>query len=350
MCAISSLALSVLQRIQIRDYRSIRSIDLSPGPLCVLVGGPATGKSTVLTAIATGLAGKTPGVELETRDDDRPSWTFFRAAERAVHPAEARSPGHAALGLVREVEHRRRRGERGSVLLIEEPELFLRPQAQRFLYRSLHALAHEGNQIVYSTHAPAFLNVARLEELVFVRHDRQRGTHLHQPGALPWKDDAFELVNEFDAERAELLLARGAMLVEGRTEKLVFPFVFRALGHDVDQEWISIVECGGKSRIPLFAKICELCEIPFVAVHDKDSRPGGRPPIPAERLLNERVRAAAGEDRVVVLQPDFEGAAGLRGHRHKPEHAWEHFLRLGADRMPRPLVRAAQALLAQLGE
>ena len=42
-------------------------------------------------------------------------------------------------------------------------------------------------------------------------------------------------MSEFDAERAELFLARGALLVEGRTEKLAFPFVFRALGHDVDE-------------------------------------------------------------------------------------------------------------------
>jgi hypothetical protein len=43
------------------------------------------------------------------------------------------------------------------------------------------------------------------------------------------------------------------VLVEGLTEKLVLPFVFSALGYDVDREAISIVECGGKPNIPLFA-------------------------------------------------------------------------------------------------
>jgi predicted ATP-dependent endonuclease of OLD family len=46
------------------------------------------------------------------------------------------------------------------------------------------------------------------------------------------------------------------VLVEGLTEKLVLPFVFSALGYDVDREAISIVECGGKPNIPLFARIC----------------------------------------------------------------------------------------------
>jgi len=44
------------------------------------------------------------------------------------------------------------------VVLIEEPELFLRPQAQRYFYRLLRAFAERGNQVLYSTHEPAFLN------------------------------------------------------------------------------------------------------------------------------------------------------------------------------------------------
>jgi predicted ATP-dependent endonuclease of OLD family len=341
--------LSLIRRIHVEGYRSIHELELEPAALCALVGEASTGKSVLLEAIAAHLAGEQVGVELETDDGDHPPWALARAAERAVHPSGVPSPGHAALGLLRDVERRSREGERGTVLLIEEPELFLRPQAQRYLYRLLHDFAADGNQVLYSTHAPAFLNVARLEELAFVRHSRRRGTHVHRPGPLPWRDEAFELANEFDAERAELFLARGALLVEGRTEKLVFPFVFRALGHDVDHESISIVECGGKSRIPLFARVCDLCEIPYVAVHDRDTRTGGRPPIRAEQELNALIRKTAGPRRVVVLDPDFEGAAGLRGHRHKPEHAWEHFVRLSPRQTPRPLVRAAEALIAQLG-
>ena len=62
---------------------------------------------------------------------------------------------------------------------------------------------------------------------------------------------------EFDAERAELFFSRAAILVEGMTEKMAFPFVFGALGHDADREQISIVECGGKSNLPLFVEICK---------------------------------------------------------------------------------------------
>ena len=66
------------------------------------------------------------------------------------------------------------RGLGGLLLLIEEPELYLRPQAQRYLYRVLREFSSAGNQVIYSTHSPAFLNVARLDELVFVERSRAR--------------------------------------------------------------------------------------------------------------------------------------------------------------------------------
>jgi predicted ATP-dependent endonuclease of OLD family len=196
--------------------------------------------------------------------------------------------------------------------LIEEPELYLRPQAQRYLYRLLREFSSGGNQVIYSTHSPSFLNVARLDELVFVERIPDSGTRAAQPRPVTPADD-FRVLTEFDAVRGELFLSRAAVLVEGQTEKLVLPFVFAALGYDPDREAISIVECGGKPNIPLFAGICRAVGLPFVVVHDSDARPG-RKPVAAERRI--------------VIEPDFEAVAGLQGHSHKPERAWRRFHRL----------------------
>ncbi len=87
-------------------------------------------------------------------------------------------------------------------------------------------------------------------------------------------DDSFRVMCEFDAERSELFLSRAAILVEGMTEKITFPFVFQALGLDADREQISIVECGGKANLPLFIEICRRARVPCVVVHDSDLRPG----------------------------------------------------------------------------
>lgn len=144
-------------------------------------------------------------------------------------------------------------------------------------------------------------------------------------------------MTEFDAERSELFLSRAALLVEGQTERLALPFAFAAMGYDADREGISIVECGGKANIVLFARVCRAVGIPFVALYDRDR---------GDEVLNEKIRALAG-DRTVVLNPDFERVSGLRGGSHKPERAWRRFVSMGRDELPPPL-RTAVELVVEL--
>lgn len=249
-------------------------------------------------------------------------------------PGPVGATTEAARGLVGGIESCLHAEIEGMVVLIEEPELFLPPQTQRYLYRLLRRLAGGGNQILYSTHSPSFLNVSRLDELVFTERPPEEGTRLHQPEALP-EDEEFRAASEFDAARSELFLARAAVLVEGLTELLALPFVFTAMGYDPDRERISIVECGGKANVLLISRIGRTVGIPFVAVHDRDAEPD-EDPTESERQLNALIAEVAGDDRV-ELAPDFEGVAGLRGRRHKPARAWRSFGTLTPEEIPEPL-------------
>ena len=382
--------MALLRRVRIRAYRSAADVELELGPIAALVGEARAGKSNLLRAVRALLDPAAPvdredvrgdedgtiAVEAELDDGSRislrarppeasqaeregaPPVLFLPAAlrsgalvdagsgaqEAARRFAAALPPGRSseasgAGALVAAVEACCEARLSGIVFIVEEPELFLRPHTQRYLYRRLRELAAAGNQVFYSTHAPAFLNVARLEELVLVGHDPERGTHVVRPEPLQ-ADEAFRIVSEFDAERSELFLARSAILVEGRTEKLVLPSVFAALGHDADRAEVSIVECGGKSNIPVFARICQACRIPFVVVHDRDAE-AGADPIPSEQGLNALISQIAGAERVIELVPDFEAVAGLRGHSNKPERAWNHFSTPGVE-VPKPLARAVE--------
>ena len=386
--------MSLLESVRVRAYRSARDVELELGPVTALVGEARSGKSSLLAAVRALLdpaappspedvrgraatmtveaklaGGRTialtahPPEQPRARRRGAPPVLFLPAAHRSgplldldgevdevgdavrlfrdalQEPQEHPSDSAAASALVAAVDACREAGISGVVFLIEEPELFLRPQTQRYLYRRLRALAAGGNQVLYTTHAPAFLNVARLEELVLVRYSQRRGTHIVQPEPLE-ADEAFRVVSEFDAERSELFLARSAILVEGRTEKLVLPTIFAALGYDADRAEVSIVECGGKSNIPVFARICKACRIPFVVIHDRDAQPGADP-IPAEVALNRLIAKIAGRGRTIVLAPDFEGVTGLRGHSNKPERAWNYFSEAGA-RVPQKLERAVR--------
>src|SRR5256714_874569 len=291
-----------LGRVSIHGYRAVKDLEFEPGAVCALVGEASSGKSTVLTAIWTLLEAAAPPptiddvsrgmsgrihleAELERGEtiflDARPPDTlnlnragappvlFFPANLRSrslVAPATGVGAGDVAqlfeppiaehhwsqldggLQLVMGMERLLASNLRRFVLLIEEPELYLSPHTQRHLFRVLRGLARLGNQVLYSTHAPVFLSVDRMEELALVRHHAARGTTLFQPEPLA-EVEAFRVLSEFDGDRAELFLARAALLVEGRTEKMTFPLVFEALGIEPDKEGIIVVECGGEGQI-----------------------------------------------------------------------------------------------------
>lgn len=389
-----------LTTVHVRGFRSLRDASFRPGEMSAIVGEPSSGKSNLLAAIWTLLDpeaaplthsdvaqddgririvgdlsdGSAITVDGEPPDPDdvgpgrRPPVVFLparlRSTDLVAAPGSAVDAGpvpgllrdavrsaaedglrtgtdHAAIahGVVAGLEAWRDAGHGGVVLLVEDPELFLPPQTQRHLYRVMRSIAARGNQVIYSTHSPAFLNVVRLDELVFTERRPDVGTLLLQPDPLP-ADEEFRAYSEFDSSRSELFLARAAVLVEGLTEKLTLPFVFTALGHDPDRERISIVECGGKGNIPLFARISRAVGVPFVALHDRDA-PAGEEPSQSERQLNDEIGEVAGVDRV-ELAPDFEGVAGLRGDRHKPARAWRRFSHLDRAEVPEPLARVVE--------
>lgn len=289
-----------------------------------------------------------------------PSWDESGNLQRALEilrgavgeqlgGGEGRSDAGPAAPLVDALETCCAYGVSGLVVLIEEPELHLRPHAQRYLYRVLRRLAGGGNQVIYSTHSPAFLDVARLDEAAFVRKREGRTSVVQAAPITPAED--FRVLTEFDVSRSELLLARAALLVEGQTEKLVFPYVFEALGYDPDREGISIVACGGKSNIPLFARAARAAGVAAVVVHDRDV-PAGRKPNRGMRELNAEIGRLSTPLGAIVLEPDFEAVAGLRGHSHKPERAWRAFRALSPEQIPAPLVLAVERVveLARAGE
>ncbi|HEY6962453.1 MAG TPA: AAA family ATPase [Gaiellaceae bacterium] len=382
--------MTLIDRITIHGYRGARDVELQPGNVCVLVGESSSGKSTVLSAIWTLLEAAAPmptaadvshgytRVHVEATIGERtlfldarppatinlnregaPNALFFpanlrptsllaptdHAAKRAVGVVRDEQTDDGGLSLVRSVAALVEARVRGLVVLIEEPELYLSPPAQRHLHRLLRRLAARGrNQVLYSTHSPVFLGVDRLEELVLVRHDDRTGTSLLQPEALA-QAKAFRIFAEFDAERAEVFLSRAVMLVEGRTEKLAFPFVFQALGFDPDQEAIAIIDCAGKGNIPLFAEICNACDIPYVVVHDRDA-PRGAEPAEAEQIANDTILRVAGRKRTVQLVPDFEGVTGVRARRGKPAAAFKRFATGNGD-VPGALRQAVERVVAQ---
>ncbi|MDQ3880755.1 MAG: hypothetical protein M3295_06765 [Chloroflexota bacterium] len=255
-----------------------------------------------------------------------------RLAAAVGHPA---SDAVAAEALIAVVEGCCAERLGGEMVLIEEPELLLTPQAQRYLYRLLRRFADDGNQVVYSTSSVAFVNAARHDEIR--RLDLRTAGRLRRTQARTLSDaERVRLAADFDHERSEMFFARAVVLVEGQTERQSLPLIFRALGHDPDRLGVSIVEVGGKSNLPPAARLLDQLGIPFVVVFDADRGADAT-------ALESKIRQSAGVAAVIRLDPDFEAVAGLRSRDDKVLRAWRRFAGTTASKVPAALATVVNA-------
>ncbi|OGK35675.1 hypothetical protein A3F59_01900 [Candidatus Roizmanbacteria bacterium RIFCSPHIGHO2_12_FULL_38_13] len=189
-----------------------------------------------------------------------------------------------------------------SPIFIDEPELYLHPQAQRNFYQILQDLAEdkydeagnlvrEGTQIFYTTHSPNFLSAGNFSSIYIVRKTRDEGTYLKYGDVDAFVEDlsvrleitstsedlllryknAYE--NTGDTQKAnEGFFAKKIILVEGQTEVLLLPLFFDYLSFDYIKEGISIVRCGNKSEIDRFYRLYTEFGIPCFIIFDGDKR------------------------------------------------------------------------------
>jgi putative ATP-dependent endonuclease of OLD family len=198
------------------------------------------------------------------------------------------------LGILQAFEQTQRQG---AIFLIEEPEMFLHPQMQRSLYKTLRRIG-ETNQVIYTTHSPHFVSVPEYNEVLRVNKNQGRSTV--QFSSLPVTAKRREkLIKELDPERGELFFAKRLLVVEGDTEKLAFPEYAKRLGLDLDRLGATIVEVGGKRNLMDIAQIAISFGIPTGIVYDRDSSDFANKRS-EEESYNQTLDALAADDRVRV--------------------------------------------------
>jgi CRISPR-associated exonuclease Cas4 len=220
------------------------------------------------------------------------------------------------------------------ILGIEEPELYIHPHAQRLIFGVLRKFAGlendegdavGGDQVIYTTHSPAFIDISHYERIGVVRKLEEQGTKVLQCsfGVLGTVEErkGFKLLTCFGLKHNELFFARRSVIVEGPEDEIGIIATARKLGRIIelpDEIGLSIVVADGKGDIVKFQKILNAFGLQYGVLLELDGRPEAHPqtaPIMANLKGNQ----------VAIVPNRLEDLLGVGRHFDDQRHAKEFF-------------------------
>lgn len=231
---------------------------------------------------------------------DYEPWRYYRQFKLAIKrngkevPIETLGEGVQRLAIIaiyRTYLRKHGRGEK-AILLIEEPESYLHPQARLLLFSALKEAIKKGSeaegQIVYTTHSSDFIDCGNFEDICLLWQDentqeitartvtRERlDKHAVALGALEKKVQEgsptvyYRLVETVATGLKDALFSTKAIIVEGPSEIELFRFF-----SDAEKEQIAIVSSDGKGLIPSIYTFLTAFGIPCLVVMDRDENSG----------------------------------------------------------------------------
>lgn len=167
-----------------------------------------------------------------------------------------------------------------TLLLFEEPEVFLHPTAQENLSLYLRKFAsHNTNQVLISTHSSQFVSMNIMDIYSIIRLEKQDDiTHIYQ---MKLSIDELEKCKNlvfFDRPRSDLFFATKVILVEGATEYMFFNYIKQKNLIDTESTTkVCCIDTLGKQSMPYFIKILKNFHIKYSVLWDLDTKPNVDP-------------------------------------------------------------------------
>lgn len=194
--------------------------------------------------------------------------SYGHGAQRAIQMAMVRhladlKRGEAAVG-------------GATLLLVDEPELFMHPFAVEQVREALRALSNAGYQVVFSTHSAQMILAKDAKNALLMTKKHPEGTK-----ARPRMQSVVEELVENPTHQlhqlfsltnsSQILFADKVVLTEGKTELRLLPALFQTItGKTMGQSSLAIVPMSGASDTRKSMEILSALGLPACAIVDLD--------------------------------------------------------------------------------
>lgn len=163
-----------------------------------------------------------------------------------------------------------------TLLLIDEPELYLHPQAIEILRNSLAVLSNQGYQIIFSTHSPFMITHRDVGNTVLVRKNDILGTFKRTTlkSAIPIIENhaqhqitlLYSLSNS-----SNILFSEKIILAEGKTENRLIPVLLEKItSKSILHHKTAFVKLDGSGNTKKTMQVLNAMDLPTKAIVDLD--------------------------------------------------------------------------------
>lgn len=163
-----------------------------------------------------------------------------------------------------------------TLLLIDEPELYLHPFAIEHIREALKTLTSSGYQVIFSTHSGQMIQSEDAPNTVLVRKNGILGTQtrrrLMDAIQSVVTNSAHQIEHIFSlSNSSQILFSEQVILAEGKTELRLMPILFKIIkGKTLAQHKFALVSQDGVDNTKKSRDILEAMDIPSKAIVDLD--------------------------------------------------------------------------------
>ncbi|GGN96830.1 ATP-dependent nuclease [Saccharibacillus kuerlensis] len=159
--------------------------------------------------------------------------------------------------------------DENKLLLIDEPEAFLHPEAVRALSRSLYKIGRT-MPLMISTHSPVLIDLSEKHTSIQVfRIGEKEAVQLFQSVNDQFDENDIinmKILNYIDSYVNEFFFANKVIIVEGDTEYIAFKHLAKENNHN-----IHIIRARGKATIVTLMKVLNQFNSQYDLLHDIDN-------------------------------------------------------------------------------